>query len=134
MALGPRNKQFLLNAGILLVLLASILSQPVTAFALGDADAQTLPNFSDFSLSVQNGRADDAAGVYVTNQFALPVVQQPYGSPGYVSREDGNVTQFRMANQYGNVGLLAHNFLSGKAFFDLEIGDEVRLVHGDGRV
>jgi hypothetical protein len=32
------------------------------------------------------------------------------------------------------VGLLAHNTLSGKFFFQLEVGQEVRLVYGDGRV
>lgn len=135
MALNRRRMQFLLNAGALLVLLASLFAQPVQAFALGDTNGQpTLPNFSEFSNSVLNGRADHARGVYVPHRFAMPIVQQPYGSPGYVSGEDGLVTQFRMANQYGNVGLLAHNYLAGEEFYKLEVGDEVRLIHGDGRV
>lgn len=135
MALNNRRTQFILNAGILFLLLVSVFAQPIQAFALGTTDGEAvLPNFSEFSNSVQDGRADHAAGVYVRNRFALPIVQQPYGSPGFVSSEYDILTQFRMANQYGNVGLLAHNHLAGQAFFDLEVGDEVRLVHGDGTV
>lgn len=135
MVLNHRRFQFILNAGVLFLLLASILARPVHAFALGGTDEEkTLPNFSDFSNSVQTGRADHATGVYVRDLFALPIVQQPYGSPGFVSSENDTLTQFRMANQYGSVGLLAHNYLAGRAFFELEMGDEVRLVHGDGAV
>lgn len=135
MALTHRKTHVLLHAGILLFVLASLLAQPAQAFALGGTEKnEAMPNFSDFSNAVQNGRADHVRGVYVPNQFALPVEQQPYGSPGYVSKNDDRVTQFRMANQYGNVGLLAHNYLSGQEFFDLAAGDEVRLVHGDGSV
>lgn len=135
MALNNRRTQFILNAGILFLLLASVFARPVSAFALGTTDGEAvLPNFSEFSNSVQNGRADQASGVYIPNRFALPIVQQPYGSPGFVSSYNDILTQFRMANQYGNVGLLAHNYLSGQAFFELEVGDEVRLVHGDGTV
>lgn len=135
MALHNRRTQFILNAGILFLLLASVFVQPVTVFALGSTDGEAaLPNFSEFLSKVQTGRADHATGVYVRDQFALPIVQQPYGSPGFVSGEKDTLTQFRMANQYGNVGLLAHNYLAGRAFFELEVGDEVRLVHGDGAV
>lgn len=135
MAHHNRRTPFILNAGILLLLLASMFGQPTHAFALGGTDGEAvLPNFSEFSNSVQNGRADHARGVYVPNRFALPIVQQPYGSPGYVSTYKDTLTQFRMANQYGNVGLVAHNYLAGEAFFELEVGDEVRLVHGDGAV
>jgi len=134
MALNNRKTRILVNTGILLVILASLFVQPISAQAMGDADANALPNFSEFSHAVQDGRADLLRGVYVPNVLALPIVQQPYGSPGFVSNEDEQATQFRMANQFGNVGLLAHNHLSGKSFFGLEAGDEVRLVYGDGKV
>ena len=38
-----------------------------------------------------------------------------------------------MASQYGNVGLLAHNNLAGKFFSGLAVGQQVRLVYGDGK-
>lgn len=134
MALKNRTTRILVNTGILLVMLASLLLQPISALAMGNADASALPNFSEFSREVQDGKADILRGVYVPNVLALPIVQQPYGSPGFVSNENEKVTQFRMANHYGNVGLLAHNHLSGKIFSGLEAGDEVRLVFGDGKV
>jgi hypothetical protein len=72
--------------------------------------------------------------VYVPNVLALPVVQQPAGDAGYVSNQDDEATQFAMASQYGNIGLLAHNYLSGKLFSNLSVGEEVHLVYGDGKV
>jgi hypothetical protein len=135
MTFNHRKTHVLFNLGILFLLIGSVLMQPVSAYALGGAEGtQALPNFSDFSQSVQNGRADHVAGVYVPNVFALPVAQQPSGSPGFVSSDNNLVTQFRMANTYGNVGLLAHNHLAGQEFFNLEVGDNVRVVHGDGTV
>ncbi len=73
-------------------------------------------------------------GVYVDEVFALPIIQQPAGSPAFVSTNDGEVTQFGMPSQYGNIGLLAHNNLSGKLFSALAIGQQVRLVYGDGKI
>jgi hypothetical protein len=94
----------------------------------------TLPNFQEFSASVQNGDASVLRGVYVSDVLATPVVQQPTDNAGYVSTTDGVLTQFGTPSQFGNVGLLAHNELSGKYFFQLQVGQEVRLVHGNGRV
>jgi hypothetical protein len=62
------------------------------------------------------------------------VIQQPAGSLGYVSNNEGETTQFSMVSQFGNVGLLAHNHLAGKYFSQLTIGQEIRLVYGDGKV
>ncbi|HSK89400.1 MAG TPA: hypothetical protein VK880_13640, partial [Anaerolineales bacterium] len=50
------------------------------------------------------------------------------------SEKDGEITQFGMASQFGNVGLLAHNNLSGRFFSQLAAGQEVRLVYGDGKI
>jgi hypothetical protein len=70
--------------------------------------------------------------VSINNSLVFPVVQQPRGKPNYVSSNDGELTQFSSATSYGNVGLLAHNFLSGKAFFELNVGQEVDLQYQDG--
>ena len=66
--------------------------------------------------------------------LALPIIQQPAGNAGFVSNNDGEATQFSMASQSGNIGLLAHNHLAGKTFSGLAVGQEVRLVYGTGRV
>jgi hypothetical protein len=91
-------------------------------------------NFRDFSNSLERGGTDILRGVYVSNTLALPIVQQPAGDSNYVSGKNGEATQFATASQYGNIGLLAHNFLSGKSFSQLAIGQEVRLLFDDGHV
>jgi hypothetical protein len=93
-----------------------------------------IPDFPAFYNPIQNGEADALRGVYVSNVLALPIVQQPDNDPYYVSSHDGEATQFSIASQYGNIGLLAHNNLSGNSFSKLSVGQEVELVYRDGRV
>src|SRR5690349_24873014 len=133
MVLKNQTLRTTLNASLLLVVLISVFFSPMTVGALG-IDRAALPNFSDFSKTVQNGDAGVLRGVYIPDVMALPIVQQPAGNAGYVSTDDGKLTQFAMASQFGNVGLLAHNHLSGKFFSQLAIGQEVRLVYGNGKV
>jgi hypothetical protein len=130
-----RNAQTLrlfLKKVLLLAIFVSLVFSPDMARALGDG--ATLPDFREFVKLVQNNEAGVLRGVYVPDVLAFPVVQQPAGDAGYVSRTDGELTQFRMASPYGNVGLLAHNDLSGRFFSQLTLGQEVRLVNGDGKV
>jgi hypothetical protein len=119
-----------LNTAFILAIFVSFFFNPISALAM----AGSTPNFTEFSQSVQNGQADVLTGVYVSDVMALPVVQQPYSNAGYVSSNDGEVTQFRMPSQFGNIGILAHNHLSGSSFSQLTVGHEVRLVNGDGSV
>ncbi len=132
MALKNQNIRFILNLSLLLFILAAMLPSPISAAAMGDHT--NLPTFPDFSQTVQNGQANVLRGVYVNDVLALPVVQQPSGNAGFVSSSDDKTTQFRMASQFGNIGLLAHNHLAGRSFSQLAIGDEVLMIYGDGRV
>jgi hypothetical protein len=125
-------KYFLHTIGLFIIAL-SFLFTPVLVKAESPAEL-SLPDFSFFVESVKDGNADVLKGVYVHNILSLPVVQQPVGNPGYVSQNDEVVTQFSMAAEVGNVGLLAHNHLAGKTFMNLSFGDEVRLIYGDGKV
>ena len=93
-----------------------------------------IPSFTDFYAPIRNGDAKVLRGVYVSNILALPIVQQPVDDPYYVSNKDGEVTEFSSASQYGNIGLLAHNNLSGKFFSKLAVGQEVDLIYGDGQI
>ena len=133
MVLKNQTLRTALNASLLLAVFLSVFFNPNSAFALGNSES-ALPQFSDFSKTVQNGEASVLRGVYIPDVLALPIVQQPAGSAGFVSTEDGKLTQFGMASQFGNVGLLAHNHLSGKSFSQLAVGQEVRLVYGNGKV
>jgi hypothetical protein len=126
----PRAALYL---NLLVFFLANFFLNPDSTRAIGNNDG-TLRSFADFSLAVQNGDANVLRGVYVPDVLALPVAQQPVDRPYYVSSHNGEATQFAMASQYGNIGLLAHNTLSGKLFSQLSIGLQVRLVYGDGRV
>ena len=72
-------------------------------------------------------------GVSIHDEGSFLVVQQPPGDTNYVSKNKGEVTQFASASRYGNIGLLAHNHLSGRSFSQLAVGQEVRLVYGDGK-
>jgi hypothetical protein len=122
-----------LNTILLLGILICMFPNAAPAFALGNSEAD-LPTFAEFSKAVRTNQADVLTGVYVPEVLALPIIQQPTGNAGYVSPFDDQVTQFGMASQFGNVGLLAHNHLSGRFFTDLAVGQEVRLVYGDGKL
>jgi hypothetical protein len=132
MTLNTHIKRTTRSASLLLAILASLFYNPVATQALGNIVA--LPTLADFSKAVQNGNAKVLRGVYIEDLFALPISQQPSGNAAFVSTNIGEVTQFGMAARYGNVGLLAHNHLSGKLFSDLAIGQQVRLVYGDGKI
>jgi hypothetical protein len=91
------------------------------------------PTHPDFPQPVESVTAGTLRSVYVADALVLPVVQQPSGKPNYVSKTAGEVTQFSSASNYGNIGLLAHNYLSGKSFSHLAVGQEIRLLYDDGR-
>lgn len=132
MTLKTQTKRTTRSASILLAIFASLFYNPIYTRALGNV--VSLPALTDFSQSVRNGNAKALRGVYVDNVLALPIVQQPSDSPAFVSTNDSEVTQFSMPARYGNVGLLAHNYLSGKLFSSLAIGQQVHLIYGDGRI
>ena len=121
-----------LHLNLLLFFVSFFLNRQLTQ-AIGYTE-NDLPNFRAFSKSVQNGQANVLRGVYVPNVMALPVIQQPADISYYVSNRNGEVTQFSIASQYGNIGLLAHSTLSGKRFSELATGQEVCLAYGNGSV
>jgi hypothetical protein len=133
MTLNAYTHRNALRATFLLAILSCLFFNPAPAFALGNGGA-ALPDFAEFTKTVQNNEANVLRGVYIPDVLALPVTQQPAGNAGYVSPKEGEVTQFGMAAQFGNIGLLAHNHLSGKLFPQLALGQEVRLVYGNGTV
>jgi len=96
---------------------------------------QIRPIFDRFVEQVKNGNAEQVVGVYVENILSLRVIQQPPDDPNYVSNIKGVATQFALAYTIaGNIGLLAHNYLSGALFFHIKNGDLAQIVYGDGRV
>lgn len=92
----------------------------------------SLPRLDEFREQLRNGLANQVVGVYVPGIMAFPVVQQPTNNPGYVAGRADVLTQFSLAASYKTIGLLAHNYLAGEAFFQLQPSQEVHLVFGDG--
>jgi hypothetical protein len=95
---------------------------------------KTFPSLNTFIETVKYGNASVLRGVYVFNVMALSIVQQPVGNPGYVSTTESVATQFSIATQVGNVGLLAHNTLAGSLFSNIKQGDLIILIYGDGHI
>ena len=90
------------------------------------------PGFDSFLEQVAHGDPETITGVYVAGLLSLRVLQQPAEDVAFVSNEDGTATQFQSPALYGVIGLLAHNFLSGKHFLNLVPGQEIRIVYGSG--
>jgi hypothetical protein len=90
--------------------------------------------FETFVNALRDGRSNVLRGVYVPGVLALRVVQQAPGNANQVNLAPGTTTQYQAAAAWGVTGLLADDAASGTRFYALVIGQEVRLVFGDGNV
>jgi hypothetical protein len=112
-------------------------SQAIAGAVVDPSGAQALyttrdVGFEAFVLDVANGDSETITGVYVAGLLSLRVLQQPPEDVAFVSNENGTATQFQSSAHFGVVGLLAHNYLSGRHFLSIAPGHEIRLVYGDG--
>lgn len=128
--LAPKRLLQTVSLNLLLIVSLAFTFFSVQAKGLFTTDS----NFNNFVASVEDGQAGILRGVYVNGVISLLVVQQPFANPSYVSTSQGVVTEFQSARAEGNIGLLAHNYLAGKDFPLLTLGQEVRAVYGDGQV
>ena len=120
---------------ILLFVLSTALIPGYSVQALSSNFASdNLPLLNVFVDQVKNGQADQLRGIYIPDILAAPVVQQPKGNNGFVSPKQNIVTQFGLASQFGSTGLLAHNNLAGASFSQLETGQKIYLIYGDGQI
>lgn len=90
------------------------------------------PSLTQFISTVRNGN-NQITGVYIEKLMATPVVQQPQGSYEYISNDPNTITQFMLTTPEV-IGLLAHNYLAGKLFFDIDIGEIIFIIDGYGGV
>jgi len=121
-----------LFTGALLSILFCAFALPAQVYAKDVP--HTLPDLNTFIETVTDGNASSLRGVYVSNVMALSIVQQPTGYAGYVSTEESVATQFGIATEVGNVGLLAHNTHAGSLFSNIKQGDRIILIYGDGHI
>ena len=94
----------------------------------------SVQSLDTFSTSVSNGNSSQLAGIYVSDNFGFPVIQQPSGNASYISSQNNTFTQFSLASNYGSIGILAHNYLAGKYLNSMYSGEVISLVYGDGSV
>jgi hypothetical protein len=97
-----------------------------------DKAPDTFPNLNTFIKTVQNGNALALRGVYIEGVMAYRIVQQPQNNSRFISTQPAVVTEFSMAARAGNIGLLAHNTLAGKAFQNIGEGDRIIVIYGNG--
>ena len=134
MALKGQMSRTFLHAGFLALDLSLLFFLSFHRIS-GDVNGRLVVSFRGIPTLSNTIEADPRLrGLSIKNAMDLPVIQQPAGDTNFVSPEDGVVTQFASAASYGNIGLLAHNYLSGKSFSQLEIGQELQLIYEDGKV
>jgi hypothetical protein len=131
MAARTVSQRILLSLSLFALIFISLIP---TLVKTDTGNVTILLDYSSFIKNVSNGNAGELRGIYVMGAMAMPVVQQPADNAGFISSVDETVTQFGMVNQFGNIGLLAHNNLAGKNFFSLTLGQLVLLVYGNGKV
>jgi len=105
----------------------------------GEVPSQTLPGsgwdsgqgeYRGISLD-QWPRQKRVTWVTSPGFFSLAVTEQPPGLPSFVSSEPKKLTRFQLADRYGSVGFIAHNYLAGKNFYKLECNMPVKTVFDD---
>ncbi len=111
---------------------ASLVEVQPTAFVAPHTKEIPVSLLDTFIRQVSDGQAGVVKGLFVDGVMAIRIVQQPPGNSAYISTDDQTATQFQSASPYNVVGLLAHNFLSGRDFFRLKVGQGLVLVYGDG--
>ncbi len=132
MASETSLRRLALAVSLFLLIATSLI--PHLVLAAPFAETPALPDLTSFVSSVENGQPNTLRGVYADGVFALPVIQQPSTDALYVSTAIDTLTQFRLAARYGDIGLLAHDYLSGQYFSQLAPGERVSLVYGKGRI
>ena len=95
---------------------------------------ESASNLQSFVASVLNGQADQITGIYADGLMAYEVVRQPKGNLAYVSADADDITLFDLAAQYGTQAFLAHNYLAGASFSELDLNMIITLVYGDGHL
>jgi len=108
-------------------------SATATQEATAEPLERTVPLFDQFIEGIKTGDKNTIVGLWVEGKMALQVVYQPSNNPGFVSSVDNVATYFLLPYKMaGNYGMLAHNYLGGRFFFDVNVGDIIQLVFGDG--
>ena len=131
--MAHKNIRFLFIL-FLLITLGSSWIPTGQAQALSSSMARDLPTLQDFARQIKTGKAEDLVGIYIPEVLAAQVTKQPEGNAAFVTSWPNFVTQFSDASKFGSTGLLAHNYLAGQGFSQLDKNQTFHLVHGNGTI
>lgn len=117
---------------IILILVMSYLPTPVGALGSSVTISQS-PNLPSIISSDENENQEPGIlrELSIDNLVTLGIVRQPFGNNTFVTPVPGYVTEYQTALNYGTIGLLAHNYLAGKYFFQISPGQRITLIYSD---
>ncbi len=81
---------------------------------------------------LSNGNPDQVVGAFIEELMAAEVVQQPLGDVDWVSPQPGTLTSYQAAEAVGVTGLLANPDQTGSSFSQMQQGQDVVIINGDG--
>jgi hypothetical protein len=115
----------------LIISIAFFLSNTFSVHASSEGSLKLPDGMEQYLEQLRNDDEDYTGVIYAPGVFAFPIISQPENNDLYVSIKRDLVTLFSAATVNGVTGLLAHNFLAGAHFYDLQIGQEIWLVEDE---
>jgi len=116
---------------IVLILTVSFLPTPVSASNSSFSSLQS--GLTAIIDSDEDERNSPLREIDIVNLISFQIVQQPTGNSNFVTPLPNYVTAYQKASKYGTIGLLAHNYLAGRYFFQILPGQEIELVYDDNQ-
>jgi len=118
---------------ITILLVFTISSLPVPVNAAGSS--LTLSELPGVEFSADSGENEQGVllRLSIDNLITLQIVQQPVKNSNFVTPLSDSVTEYKTASNFGTVGLLAHNYLAGRYFFQISPGQKIELVYSDNK-
>ena len=86
---------------------------------------------SNTSNNLEGAQSDVISLLFLDDSTAFQIAQQPAGDNNFVTLFPNYVTEYQYASNLGTIGLLAHNYLAGRYFFQVTLGQEIELVYSD---
>jgi hypothetical protein len=116
---------------ILLIFTIGFLPTPVGALNI----SSTLSESDELERAIDSDGEETSVlrELEIDNLTTLQIVQQPNGNINFVTPLPNYVTAFQTATEFGTIGLLAHNYLAGRYFFQVVPGQEIELTYSDNR-
>lgn len=114
---------------IILILTVSYLPTPVSASGISFASSQ-----SDLTAIIDSDEDEQDSALReleIEDLITFQIVQQPAGNSNFVTPLPNYVTAYQKATRYGTIGLLAHNYMAGRYFSQILLGQEIKLVYKD---